>query len=379
MNSEEKRMPIRVKTSHGKYRILTFFKKEPSIGITCVSALVVIVSFIVNIAIYLWEVAYLSYWKVDASYAFVSSPNQFYRVCGTVLHSIIITIVLSIVNGAYEAYLPAKKLIIARRSRLRSANKKIRETEKRLRQIKRNHKKQTPEMRTELRSLEKENCANKIDLNEIRKFQNDINREMVKDLIVHLILAWVLLWIGASLFFVLSGNSKNAIGLGLVYALILVVLFYCIAAFSHRKSLNRRQLRNADSDRVDEYMQEWADSEKKYPIEWDWRHYFNDKNIISTLLASTVYIAMMLCFFSRFGYLEAKNEDTFAVSYHDNMAYISIYTTDEVVVLERCTIISVGDELVVEIDTQKQRIIPMNDIEYEIINFNEVRIKTSEK
>ena len=380
MNNEEKNQDIAKNADSAKYRILTYFKKEPSMGITCISALVVIVTFLVNVAIYLREVAYLDYWELDASYAFVSSPSQFYRVCGTALHSVIITIAISIVNGAYEAFIPAKKLIYARRSLLRNISKRIRKTEKRLKQIqKQSPKKLTLQERTELRNLEKENKDHKKELSDIRKSQNGLSLDMVKVLLFHLILTGVLLWIGESLYFVLSANPQNAIWLGLLFAPLLVVTFYGIAAIMHRKSINKRHLKKADSSQVKEYIKEWCTNEKKYPMEWDWRHYFNDSNIISTLLASIVYIAMMLCLFSRYGYIDAKNKDAFAVSYHDNGAYVSIYRTDEVAILERCTIVSAGDELVVEIDTQKQKIIPMDDIEYEIVSFDEVKIKTSGK
>lgn len=382
MNNEEKKkdQDIAKNNDSKKYRILTYFKKEPSMGITCISALVVIVAFLVNVAIYLREVAYLDYWKLDASYAFVSSPNQFYRVCGTALHSVIITIAISIVNGAYEAFIPSKRLLYARRSLLRNISKKIRKTEKRLKQIqKRSPKKQTLQERTELRNLEKENKNHKKELNDLRKDQKKLSLDMGKVLLIHLIFTGFLLWIGESLYFVLSADPKNAIWLGLLFASLLVVMFYGIAALMHRKSINKRHLKKTDSVQMREHIKEWYTNDKKYPMEWDWRHYLNDNNIITTILASILYIAMMLCLFSRFGYIEAKKQDIFAVSYHDNGAYVSIYRTDEVAILEKCTIVSEENELVVEIDTQKQKIIPMDEIEYEIIIFDEVKIITSEK
>lgn len=375
MAVEEKKQDALVSTDRATYKILNYFKKEPSIGIACVSAVVVIVSFLINVAIYLREAAYLDYWELDIGYAFLSSPNQFYHVCGMVLHTIISAIALSIVNGAYEAFIPARKLIFLRRSKLKAISKDVRDTETELKQIRKKYsQKQTPQERKELRKYENEIKKNKKRLVKLRKENKEIDFSLVTTLLGHLIISGILLWIDLSLYFALMGKTKNVVWMGLAVAVLLNAALYGLAAFSHRKLLNKKALRKVDIGSIDSYITEWYTNEKKYPSELDWRFYLNDKNITSTLFSSILYVVLILCMFSAQGRTDAQQKDTFSVIKDNDQTYVSVYTTDEVAILERCVVDSIGEELIVEIDTKKQKIIPLDDIEYEVMEFDRVEI-----
>lgn len=375
MAVEEKKQDALVSTDRATYKILNYFKKEPSIGIACVSAVVVIVSFLINVAIYLREAAYLDYWELDIGYVFLSSPNQFYHVCGMVLHTIISAIALSIVNGAYEAFIPARKLIFLRRSKLKAISTDVRNAEKQLEQIRKKYsQKQTPQERMALRKCENVIKENKKKLVKVQKENKELNLSMVTTLLVHLIISGILLWIDLTLYFALAGKTKYAVWVGLAFAILSDIVLYGLAVFSHRKSLNKKQLRKADIGSIDVYIKEWYENEKKYPIELDWRFYLNDNNIAATLFSSILYVVLILCMFSAQGRSDAQHKDTFSVIKDNDQTYVSVYTTDEVAILERCVVDSIGEELIVEIDTKKQKIIPLDDIEYEVMEFDRVEI-----
>ena len=117
------------------YKVLNFFKRQPGIAITCISAIIVIVTFLANTAIYVSESSYLNYWNINTVYASISAPNQFYKVCGNLIYALSMIFSIWIINSSYEAYLPSKRIIISLNTLIHSCKKEVKRTKKKAKNV----------------------------------------------------------------------------------------------------------------------------------------------------------------------------------------------------------------------------------------------------
>lgn len=148
----------------------------------------------------------------------------------------------------------------------------------------------------------------------------------------------------------------------------MVAIIYFACVFSHAKEIDKKAIKKNAQDRMDQYEEELQNDEHKYPLERKWNSRLSDISIVSTLIAAMVYIIAFLIFSSILGYDEAESKHIFPIVAVDDQSYAIVYNTGDTVILEECTI----EDTTIKIYTDKQKIISVDGVEYEIREFSSV-------
>ena len=276
------------------YKILEYCKKEPSIALTCISALVVVFSFLANTAAYIRECSFLRYWDIDTVYASLSSPSQIYRVLGNIVYAISVMLAISLINGAYEAYIPAKRLIISltevirtNRSDVTKLSKKGKKVIEKARRIRR----QNPKSRVRgdaqmMREIEKLNKEALEHANTAYEESKGIKKSLRMEIIVHFVFAGVIMAIGSTFFALVGSNTSISIWGYILLNLFMMVVLYLICVFTHRKDINKKEIRKNAYQNMRKYSDELLKDERKYPLERKWSDSFSDSSIVAILISA---------------------------------------------------------------------------------------------
>lgn len=371
------------------YNILEYCKKEPSVALTCISALVVIISFLANTAAFIRESSFLRYWDIDSIYASLSSANQLYRVLGNIVYAISVMLAISIINGAYEAYIPAKRLIISLTEVIRSNRSdatKLSKKGKKVIEKARRIRRQNPKLRIKgdarmIRELEKLNKEALDSVNTAYEESKSLKKSLRMEMLVHFIIAGMILAIGSTFFALVGSGTSISIWGYLFLNILMMVILYLICVFTHRKDINKKEIRKDALQNMRKYLDELLKDEHEYPLERKWSDNFSDSAIVGILISAIVYVSIFFIMFSSLGYDEAKKRDSFPITDIDGQTYAIIYNTGENVILEECTLVDsasnpvdfkkdIPSDVRIDIITQKQRIIGIDGLNYRIIEFD---------
>lgn len=373
------------------YKILNFLKNDTTVTVACISALVVVLSFLANMAVYVKESIYLSYWNVDTVYAVVSRPNLLYRLCGEIVYAVSVLASISFINKAYEAYIPAKRLSIWLRKLVGAHKKVVRKTKKKsrnaIKKLRKERKKTQGESGAEIQqTIQDLECALKEAedcIADAKKLAKGVTRDLKKDLKISIRLATFILVIGVILFELLNAGKLEWIWGSIVVSFFLVSVLRGICSWMYRKKVNRAEMVRAAQKAAEEYFEEDSlalkeqkdkmlteikNWEKKYPLSQKIENQLSDTFILSFLASAAAYIVLLFIMFAVFGYVEASGKKDFSVMQFDEQTYAVVYNAGDTVVLEKCNIA----ESEIVIYTNKQRVTSGTGLVYEIFEFEDV-------
>lgn len=373
------------------YKVLTYFKNKPSVAFTCVSALVIVLSFLANAAIYLRESAFLKYWDIDVLYASVSSPNQLYRVCGNVVFAICVMLAITIINGAYEAYIPTRRLIISFTEIVNSNKKEVEKVSKdgkraisRARKFRRKHpEKRVKGQAQKMREVEKSNKETLSKALALYEEAKKIARSLSKEIIVHFVVAGIIVTVGYSLFALLDSDRSVNFWVHVIADCVTLSILFLGCLITHRKEINKREIRQNAYDSIPQHVEDLLKDDHEYPLKKKWSTYFSDSAFIAMLVSAVVYTVFFLFAFNSLGHTAAISKNDFSIINYEDTTYAVIYNTGETVILEQCLITdSEGEpvdlpkesksDLHISVYTDMQRIISVEGLEYQILDFKEV-------
>lgn len=373
------------------YKVLTYFKSKPTVAFTCVSALVIVLSFLANVAIYLRESAFLQYWDIDVLYASVSAPNQLYRVCGNVVFAICVMLAITIINGAYEAYIPTRRLIISFTEIVNSNKKEVEKVSKdrkkaisKARKFRRKHpekrvKGQAQKMR-EVEKLSKATLSKALALHEEAK---KITRSLSKEIIVHFVVAGIIVTIGYSLFVLLDSTRAGTLWVYVIADCVTLSILFLGCLIKYRKEINKREIRQNAYDTIPQHVEDLLKDDHEYPLKKKWSTYFSDSAFTAMMVSAVVYAVLFMFTFSSLGHAAATSKTDFSIMNYEGTTYAVIYNTGETAILEQCSITDIEgnpldlpkdskSDMHISIYTDMQRIIPFEGLDYQILEFKEV-------
>ena len=304
----------------------SYFKNKPSVAFTCVSALVIVLSFLANAAIYLRESAFLKYWDIDVLYASVSSPNQLYRVCGNVVFAICVMLAITIINGAYEAYIPTRRLIISFTEIVNSNKKEVEKVSKdgkraisRARKFRRKHpEKRVKGQAQKMREVEKSNKETLSKALALYEEAKKIARSLSKEIIVHFVVAGIIVTVGYSLFALLDSDRSVNFWVHVIADCVTLSILFLGCLITHRKEINKREIRQNAYDSIPQHVEDLLKDDHEYPLKKKWSTYFSDSAFIAMLVSAVVYTVFFLFAFNSLGHTAAISKNDFSIiNYED--------------------------------------------------------------
>ena len=374
------------------YKILQYCKKEASVAIACVSALAVILSFLLNMAIYVNDWFFLRYWNIESVYISISTPSQIYRIIGNVVYVISVIIAFSLISSAYEKSIPTKKVFY-----FLEIKRKQGQISEILTKIKRIIKREKDTLRTNpatqgkikgkmMRELAEFCLQESIEFDKIQRIltkqQNEKNMLMLSAGIFSTVasIAFALLETD------LMGNNGWHIWFVLVFLILIMMgIFYVICYFAYNKKVDRDEIKNKTDEDMRAHLNTLLDTDHERLNQRRWWVFFSDSNIALIIISTILYVLM---FFFILGCLSNRAADemhSFPIVYVEEQSYAVIYNTGENVILEECGFFDSDrkpvdlekadlSDTIIDINTNKQRIVKIEGLSLHIVEFRKEKV-----
>ena len=364
-----------------QYKILNYFKEHTGLLVTCVSASVAIMSFLLNFAVGRLNYAYLEYWNIASIHAIINNQNELYLVICSLLYMIILTLIHGLLSGTSEAFRHYNKLLSIMNQAIKSLKKSNKQIQKAWKAVSKRFECLKPEQKqtTVAKELEKEIESNIVMLRERMTIQRKIKRgmrELRKRAFFQIACAIIFSFFIGVLFLVLEETTitiEDSIRSSLVMIGIIIfdlVIYFLPAYFSTR--CTKKQYENEHPlEKIDELV---SVKFRAFPLEK------LVKNGIKTMLSDkmlkfaagqTIVVTVLLLFtISLSGTASAKQRRSFPIYMDGTTSYAIVYIADSTVIMEEAIL----EDRTIIIDTTKQRILTTDDISYDIIVFDNVSV-----
>ena len=372
-----------------EYKIFDYFKEHTGLLVTCVSALVAIMSFILHFAVGRMNYAYLAYWDIGSLHANTRNQSELDMVVCALMYILSLFIIHSFLSKTSDTYRYYNKLfaIIKRSIKLTEENNKASSEKLREHEVSYNLLSPKEKETSEAEEMKKLIEESRGFLKESTKGISDLKKARKKATI------WVAVQILTSFFlsycigsmFLLFLNETVSVQEGFqktrAIVLILVVDFitYFIPAYFATKNAGK----NLSSEEVLIRTAELIEKDiPKFPIQD-----FKNKGIMSILtdqkiklagVQSVVITVILLFILTVAGTIGANQQRSFPIYTEGSTTYAVVYTSGSTRFMEEATI----NDRSILIDTTKQRIITSDDISYVVEVFDEVsvvRIENTQK
>ena len=110
--------------AENQYKIFDYFKEHTGLFVTCVSALVAVMSFILHFAVGRMNYAYLAYWDIGSLHANVSNQNELYTVVCSLLYLLSLMLIHSLLSGTSDTFRYYNKLLSTMRLSIKESRKR---------------------------------------------------------------------------------------------------------------------------------------------------------------------------------------------------------------------------------------------------------------
>ena len=380
VQAEEKASPKSTQKDN-EYKIFDYFKEHTGLLVTCVSALVAIMSFILHFAVGRMNYAYLAYWDIASLHANTNNQNELDMVVCALMYILSLFIIHSFLSKTSDTYRYYNKLfsIIKRSIKLTEENNKVSSEKLRGHEVSYNllssKEKETSEAE-EMKNLIEESREF---LKESTKTISDLKKARKKATIwvaVQILTSFFLSYCIGSIFLLLL-NETVSVQEGfqktrtIVLILVVDLITYFIPAYFATKNAGK----NLSSEEVLIRTAELIESDTpRFPIQG-----FRKTGIMPILtdqkikLAGVQFVALtviLLVTLTITGTIGANQQRIFSIYTEGSTSYAVVYTSGSTRFMEEATI---NDGSIV-IDTTKQRMITSDDISYHIEVFEEVSV-----
>lgn len=369
------------KIKENEYRIFEYFKDNTGMLITCVSAMVAVVSWLLRFAVGRMNYAYLSYWNIASLHANVSNSNELYMVAGVLAFTLVLMIIRSILSKLSDTFRYYVPLLLLTDRSVRLSKKEKHEFLKEMRRINMrlsrlpSRKKKSAEGIAIRKEIEEHCKRTKDELKDILDVKKA--RESLRFLVILQILSAVfLLYLLGSMCALLisaSGTIRENIPSFWMVALFIIIGLLCEYVPVYMES--KRTCKQYKDEEVFSKVRELLKLEiPKFPLaalkNWEIKTMLTDaaiKSAMASIITGLIFIVFLASFL---GTLNAKVLRSFPMYTDGQTSYAVVYTSGSTRFLEEA---AVQDEVLV-INTAKQRVITSEDFSYSIETFDGVSV-----
>ncbi len=360
-----------------KYSIFYYCKEHTAFTIACISALVAILSFVIDYAIMLYNHAYLSFWKVDDIYSIQNSKLQLYTVfmafvlvITTSAISIIMSKTADVYKKNYEFIYIAQKSFRIDRKEIKLCNKRIRAQEKMLKSV---------GSCLEVNEMQKNLHNQKATIEEIKKRIKNLKKKIRKRSILLLAetlpTAFLAFTAAALVYMMFLMNAVDfewgrALSIVLKIATPMVLLSLAVYITFNHLLIRKEYAGNSD---LNEILANYKFPEENlYPID---KLFFGSAQTFAS--NTNLKIALfLLCFssivcvfmFAFYGQGLAHEKKDFAIYSCEGMDYAIVYNNGESTIMKEAIV----DGNNIYIDTCRQQVMSAKDIQFTICSFENV-------
>lgn len=372
--------------TENQYKIFDYFKEHTGLLVTCVSALVAIMSFILHYAVGRMNYAYLAYWDIASLYANTNNQGELYMAMFSLLYMLVLMIIHGLLSKTSDAFRYYCELLVTVKLGVRFSKKLHREYKKELGVKSDEWRCLSPKERESDRGLSikkqldqgYENLGAALNAWKQIKARRWRVRFKVLGQIVRVVVLSYLLGSLCLVFSNLTATIKDGFKLSwaVIITIIIDLVIYFVPAYIKAKRVSKKY----KDEEVIHRMLEMADSKiPKFPIEnisnWRLKSMISDRVIKSSLFL-VVYATVLLLFtMSWSGTLNAEQKHRFSLCSGDSGSYAIVYISGSTVFMEEA---KVQDDTIV-IDTTKQRIVTKDDLSYDVKVFENVEIIRNEE
>lgn len=379
---EEKTAPAEKTSEVKEYRIFEYFKEHTGLLVTCVSALVAIMSFVLRFAVGRMNYSYLAYWNILSLHANTSNQSELDMVVCALLYIFALFLMHGFLGKTAEVYQHYNKFL----SVTKVAFNRLKEENERILEIIRS----CSEIIDQISSVERDDDRadeERKRINECEAACQEITqkiqhmktarRRVLRWVVVQIIVSLILSYLFGSIFlFLLNATTplREGIQLTAIVAVSIIVdlVVYFIPAFFKTRCVDKE----LTDEEVDTLASEVIREElPEFPVFILLHHGFKgvltDKNIKKATGYSIAITALLILIITISGTLNAERQQRFSIYNDGTTSYAIVYTSESTRFMEEAVI----KDKTITIDTTKQRIITSDDITYTIQEFDEVVIK----
>lgn len=380
METQERENAVQGRTiDKDKYIIFGYFREHTAFFIACVSAAVAVMSFIINYAVGCYNYAYLNYWSIDGIHAISNNQNQLYTVVCAFLNCLSLLAIHGLLSGTSDAFRQYNQLLSILNRQIKNAKATRKELRMLEKKVNKNHKEMHPEEieGDEVRKIKdkiKKAKTDQVHVLEAVKNSENARKDLKKWVRFNVFISILFSYIIGILFVLLMKTAvtfKEFISATIMVIGIIVFdlfIYFLPAYFSSRCT-------KAKYEKLDvvDYVKNMIDREmRQFPIEEivknGLKSMISDKKL-KLAIGQFITVAVILLYtMSLNGAYGAKTKCNFPIFSDATGDYAVVYNTGERVFMEFADI---KDDTIV-IDTNKQRVIAIDDFSYEIRSFREV-------
>ena len=363
-----------------EYAIYDYLKLHPGVLISCISAMVMILTFIINYAIYLRTSGFLAYWGVESLKINMNNANLIYTFAGVFIYYMMVTFIQPFIIDSCEKYFEEMKSDYYIRYFRKHVKKEVVQCKKNMNPKKKDKTLSDIQDEEDIR-IEKYVEDIKGYIKESKKLSKKISKIISKKMIISIVIAFLGLSIATFFLMLISINSYDIITIlmiSIICASITLVITLSIVYFIIKYPKIKKIKKEISEKELDlEKIFDLNDNvHYEYPIDkifnMDFKEAFRDKAIASLILQITIGALFLLFMVYPIGANDTKNKQEFVIVTEDGQDYVIIYNNDNCYYLVEALI----EDKKITIDTTKQSVVVKDKIVYENMKFEEVVRKT---
>lgn len=364
-----------------QYKIFDYFKDHTGLLVTCVSALVAIMSFIFHFAVSRMNYAYLEYWDIASLHANTDNQNELYMVVCSMLYTLSIALIHGLLSRTSDTFRYYNKLLSTMHQAIKESKKLVRRLQRKIRALSRDFKrlpyaaKRDPTAQEIRKKIEEYKEISEKGTNSIQALKEP-RRKLRKRVGFRIAGTIILSYLIGTLFLALA-NTTGTLVESIRSSWIVVAsigsasLIYFLPAYLATRC-SRKQYQ---SENVIEKIEELISSEiPDFPFEKIKRNgikpMLSDKMLKSAGWLIIAITVVMLFTMSMTGTMSAKQQRRFPIYTDGSTSYAIVYISDSAVFIEE----AIEKDGTLIIDTTKQRIVTSEDISYDMVVFDDVSV-----
>ncbi len=355
----------KVEDSKNEYSIYDYLKNNPSVFITCVTAIVALITILAKIITYVSECKKLNFWEIDLSYAQFGGESIVYSVIFAMLYTFFSSMATFLFVSTYDAYLSYKKIFLILKYYKSSSKTIIKEMQLRYRRDNNDD-----EAKRYLDSMDSM-CSSGKEVKEIAR------KDLWSSSFPIIVFSTM-----SSLFFVVCCGTTSNINiwlLVLVFISMQMAMMWAGALVRSKFTINKKTLKKESRD-IDFVSQKIEERNfKSFPME-ELRNsgivsFLKNFNIVIVVMTLLINCIMLSVSYSLTPIRFKKTDVSCQITYIDNTTYAIVYQRDNQYFLEEAQIETTVDDdkynLIVY--TDRQRIITTDDIIVFVDVYDEIK------
>lgn len=344
--------------------LYAYIKEHPTILISIISGVVIIVGFLFRVLIYMNECRYLEYWHLNKLMINIIEQNQLYEMVTISFLYLSIILIQFLVSATLNHYQNRTQVIGYNKILLKSVKKEFKRIKK---EHIINHKsskkmEKVAQLRDEQDKIVVNFGANiGIYENCSKNLHKQIFRKNIMDVLFAFIFSSMSLAGTTYLCFTISSSVLE----WKIYFLTLVLFVFMIWGMSYagvlltrfvvslpfkRKSIEEKE--KICNQKMEDYLENKEDYVLNKIINFNIKHYINRKNLFLYFAYAIIIFITFVGFINKSKTNEMINNSTFGIIEYDDFKYAIIYRDDSFIYLEECRISD--NKITIFVDKQKR-------------------------